>query len=116
MSLTRDLTLRPATLLDADALTKIGIAAFPYDPQWLYRYPYAKEYPEDHEKFTCERYREWLKAAEGPACSIMVVEINDDSTGLERRSEVEVVKKVIAFSIWRKPDKKKSDGTPNEIC
>lgn len=109
MSRTGCLSLRPAGPFDIDALTNIGIAAFPHDPQWPYRYPYAQDFPEDHVKFTRERYVEWLKAAEGPVCKIMVVEINEDVEGKGSR-------RVIAFGIWRSPSSDKSDEQSVEKC
>jgi hypothetical protein len=73
----------------------LPIAAFPHDPQWAYRYPHAKRFPEDHHKYTKLRYGEWLAANEGHRYVIMVAEC----PSLEDPS----VSKVVAFSIWRIP-------------
>ena len=90
-----DLTLRPAKYSDLEAMTQIAIAAFPHEPQWIYRYPYRREYPEDHYIYTRTRYLEWLSAAVTPACSIMVAEMRTDKD--PKAAEV------VAFSIWRLP-------------
>src|SRR3954452_13696313 len=89
------LQIRPALASDLDALTWIGLAAFPFEPQWPYRYPFAADFPEDHEKFTWIRYSEWLDAASTPDCIIMVAE----SPSLEDQN----VTKVVGLSIWRIP-------------
>jgi len=90
-----NLTIRPSEPSDLDAITAIGVAAFPYEPQWPYRYPYRAQYPEDHQIFTRQRYSEWFAAAETPDCVIMVAEApsNEDPQ----------VRKVVALSIWRMP-------------
>jgi hypothetical protein len=93
----KELSLRSAKVTDLDALTLIGLAAFPLEPQWPYRYPYATEFPEDHTKFTRLRYREWLQEASTPDCTIVVVgrpSLKDANT-----------MKVVDFSIWRMPGK-----------
>jgi len=87
--------IRPAVASDLDALTWIGVAAFPYEPQWPYRYPFAADFPEEHHKFTRNRYAEWLDAARTGGCIIMVAE----SLSLEDPSTY----KVIGLSIWRLP-------------
>jgi hypothetical protein len=89
------LTIRPAKSSDVDALTQIGIAAFPLEPQWPYRYPYRHQYPEDHIKYTRNRYTEWLSAAATPTCEVVVAE----APSLEDPE----VRKVVSLSIWRLP-------------
>jgi hypothetical protein len=89
------LAIRSAQSSDLEALTEIGIAAFPLEPQWPYRYPYREEYPEDHYNFTKIRYSEWLSAASTPVCEIMVVEAPS--------IEDPKVKRVVSLSIWRLP-------------
>jgi hypothetical protein len=44
--------IRLATQEDLDAITTITIEAFPDDPQWDYRFPRSKEFPEDTFVFT----------------------------------------------------------------
>ena len=91
------LSIRPAITPDLGVLTSIALAAWPEDPQWNYRYPYAAEYPEDHAKFTRRRYQEWLEAADSPECTIMVAET--------ARTETDTMddKVIVGFSIWRIP-------------
>lgn len=45
--------LRPATLQDVDSLATIVYEAMPLDPQWNYRYPLRKQFPEDN--YGCTR-------------------------------------------------------------
>jgi hypothetical protein len=103
----KKLSIRSAKATDLDALTWIGLAAFPFEPQWLYRYPYATEFPEDHTKFTRLRYGEWLREASTPDCTIMVVE----SPSLEDAN----ITKVVGFSIWRMPSEE-LNNEPNDKC
>jgi len=101
------LKIRPALASDLDALTWIGLAAFPFEPQWPYRYPFAAEFPEDHKKFTWIRYSEWLDAASTPECIIMVAE----SPSLEDQN----ITKVVGLSIWRIPRRGHKGGS-NDKC
>lgn len=90
-----NITVRFAQASDIEALTQIGIAAFPFEPQWPYRYPHRKQYPEEHYKHTKIRYTEWLAAATAKQCMIMVAE----APSIEDLA----VRKVVALSIWRLP-------------
>ena len=101
-------TIRRAKASDLDALTWIAIDAFPHDPQWIYRYPHATEFPEDHLKYTQRRYGEWLEANTTPRCIIMVAEC----PSLEDPS----VRKVVALSIWRLPDRGGAEGDISDKC
>jgi hypothetical protein len=103
-SMAMSLTIRPAKSSDVDALTQIGIAAFPLEPQWPYRYPYRHQYPEDHIKHTRNRYTEWLSAAATPTCEVVVAE----APSLEDPE----VRKVVSLSIWRLP----TQYTDTEDC
>ena len=96
-----NITLRPAKHTDIEAITQIGIAAFPFEPQWNYRYPHRTFFPEDHYTYTRMRYLEWLSAATTPQCSIMVAELatEEDPKAME----------VGAFAIWRLPLDAKDD-------
>jgi hypothetical protein len=87
------LHIRPVRPSDLDALTEIGIAAFPFEPQWLYRYPYRAQYPEDHHTYSRIRYSEWLAAANTSECIIMIAE----SPSIENLE----IYKPVALSIWR---------------
>jgi len=102
-----NLKIRPALASDLDALTWIGLAAIPFEPQWPYRYPFAAEFPEDHNKFTRIRYSEWLEAASTPECIIMVAE----SPSLQDKN----ITKVVGLSIWRIP-RRGSNGESNNKC
>jgi hypothetical protein len=89
------ITVREAVLSDLEQITKIGMSAFPSDPQWDYRYPYRKQYPKEHYDNCKQRWAEWLADSKTPKCKIYVAEIpsNEDSS----------VRKVQAFSIWKMP-------------
>ena len=100
-----NITVREATHSDLGALTWIGIAAFPYEPQWPYRYPHAAQFPDDHLAFTKFRYSEWLEAAKTGDCVIMVGEV--PSIEDERQSIV------VSLSIWRVPQTQ-GGKIPNE--
>jgi hypothetical protein len=101
----KELSLRSAKATDLDALTLIGLAASPLEPQWPTRYPYGTGFLEDHTKFTRLRCREWLQEASTPDCTIVVVE----SPSLEDANTM----KVVDFSIWRIPSKE-LNAEPNE--
>jgi len=98
-------TVRKATYSDLDALTSIGIAAFPHEPQWPYRYPHAARFPKDHLKFTRLRYAEWIEASNSGDCAIMVAE----APSIDDENQY----KVVSMSIWRLPlvDKPASDNS-----
>lgn len=93
-------TIRLAEDADLDAITWIGMAAFPYDPQWTYRYPYRAEFGDDHAIYTRRRYSQWLDLAKTSRCKILVAEcpsLEDPAT-----------KRVVSMSIWRIPDENSS--------
>lgn len=99
------ITIRPIedTEADLDAIVNIAITAFPFDEQWVYRYPYRKDYPEDHQMYTRLYYAEYLKTTFAKQNTIMVAEAPD----LEDPSR----RKVIAMSIWDNPGNK--PGNPD---
>ncbi|KAK3688255.1 hypothetical protein B0T22DRAFT_511595 [Podospora appendiculata] len=84
---------RPGLPSDVDAVTKVLIKTMPLDPQWNYRFPLRREYPEDHYKyhrmlieyFLDPSYDDW---------QVMVIEDSLDPTS--SASE----KSVVAFGVW----------------
>jgi hypothetical protein len=88
-------TLRRAIESDIEAISNIALESLPQDPQWLYRFPYAFKYPEDHEKFTRKRYTEHFANQERGTVYIIVAELlsNEDSS----------IMKLIAFAKWQLP-------------
>ncbi|KAH6975681.1 acyl-CoA N-acyltransferase [Ilyonectria destructans] len=90
-----DISIRPVTADDLDAVVNIVIKAFPYDEQFAYRYPYREKYPEEHYKYTKMYYAEYLKTTFAGQNTIMVAEAPD----LENPEKT----KVIALSIWDNP-------------
>ena len=87
--------LRPATPSDLDAITRLCLAALPDDPIWPYRFPGAKEYPDDHYKYSRLRYAEYLDNVKAGVYQIMLLE----SPSKEDPS----VSVIIAMSIWHLP-------------
>ena len=47
-----DSTIRRATVEDLDDMTDIMCTAMPMDPQWDYRFPRRREFPDDHRRCT----------------------------------------------------------------
>lgn len=43
---------RPGRPEDLDGVTEVIIQAMPDDPQWNYRFPKRREFPDDHRKYT----------------------------------------------------------------
>lgn len=86
--------IRPVERGDADleAIVDIVIQAFDYDPQWQWRYPYRKEYPEDHYYYTRTYYADYLDMTFAGHNTIMLAEMPSD----EDHSTL----KVVAVSIW----------------
>ena len=91
---------RQATLNDLDALTWVLLDAFSHDDQWQYRFPYARDFPEDHEKFTRLRLDEYLKDAAMGIYEIFVIETlsNKEPHAM----------KVVAFATFLLPGKQRN--------
>ncbi|KAL2267133.1 hypothetical protein VTJ83DRAFT_4410 [Remersonia thermophila] len=75
---------------DVDAVTRVIINTMPLDPQWDYRFPYRKQHPEDHYKYTRMLFEYFLD----PEHDDWVVMVVEDS--LEPGGPAEVV----AFGVW----------------
>lgn len=75
------ISIREASHDDLDSITNIFRAAFPFDPQYAYRFPYRKDHPEEEEKYTRMRISEYLDGAQTKAYKILMVETpsTDDS-------------------------------------
>ncbi len=58
------LVIRLAKPADLDSLTRIAQAGFPDDPEWNYRFPYRREYPDDNWKWTRREYEGYLRQPE----------------------------------------------------
>lgn len=90
------LILRHATLSDLDAITALGLSALPDDPTWPYRFPKAKQFPEDHYRFSRIRYSEYLENAEAGAYAAVLIEAPS--------KEDPFVTRLIAMSFWALPN------------
>ena len=60
----KDITIRPARIEDADALSELEILARPTDPSWTFRFPYREQFPDDHREFNRAKY-EYLRSSKG---------------------------------------------------
>ncbi|KAJ8121014.1 hypothetical protein O1611_g10213 [Lasiodiplodia mahajangana] len=87
--------MRAASLADLDEITSLGIASLHDDPIWPYRFPKAKQYHDDHIKYSRIRFSEYLENAESGVYAAMVVE----APSKEDASK----KKIIAMSMWCLP-------------
>ena len=54
------ISIRRASKLDLDAIVNVVLAAMPMDPQWDWRFPKRKQFPEDTKYFTKLKYAEFL--------------------------------------------------------
>lgn len=87
------LTLRTATIDDLDDLADIACAAFPMDPQWVYRFPHRKEYPEDHWICTRLRYKNMI-GRDDTAINVITIPTKKDE---------ETIHRPIALAVWELP-------------
>ena len=81
---------RPGLPSDLDGVTQVIMDAMPLDPQWHYRFPYRKQFPEDHEKFT-RMLLEYFLDPELDDWTVMVVEDTDLGDGEPR---------IVAFGVF----------------
>jgi hypothetical protein len=88
-----NLSLREAEISDVDAITAICLAAMPASELWHYRYCNAVQYPEDHHKYTRERFRiRTDKATRGDFLVLVVEALEND------------VPAIVGYSVWQGPD------------
>ncbi|KAA6413004.1 MAG: hypothetical protein FRX48_02747 [Lasallia pustulata] len=85
--------LRTATADDLDSLADIACAAFPMDPQWDYRFPRRREYPQDH--WTCTRaiYNGFLTDSGDANYLVKVI--------TSKSNEDDSIVKPVALAIWQ---------------
>ena len=57
----QSIILRHGTLSDLETILHIGLTAMPMDPQWNYRFPHRRAFPQDQRDATRRRYREFLE-------------------------------------------------------
>lgn len=91
------LTLRQATADDIDDLTDLSCAALPLDPQWDYRFPRRKEYPEDNWKCTRSTYQTFM---ETPGYLINIITIPAEKDG-------GLVQRAVALAVWVLPEEER---------
>lgn len=88
------MALRKATVDDLDDLADIACAAFPMDPQWDYRFPRRKEFPEDNWNYTRLAYKNLLETS-GNIINVITVQTEKDG---------ETVHRSIALAVWELPE------------
>ena len=88
------MALRKATIDDLDDLTDIACAAFPMDPQWDYRFPHRKDFPQDHWNHTRMTYKNLLETS-GNIVNLITVQTEKDG---------ETVHRSIALAVWDLPE------------
>ena len=88
-----NLTLRTATKADLDGLTRVAQAGFPDDPEWNYRFPHRKEFPEDNWKWTRREYEEYLDQPEKYAVLVVTLKAAVEIDG-------KVESKLAALAVW----------------
>lgn len=76
--------------MDLEVMLDIGLSAMPMDPQWNWRFPHRRQFPEDTRHFTRQKYREFLEDKTG-RWQVMVA---DD------KSENDVSLVTVAMAIW----------------
>ena len=77
--------IRRATIRDVDVMVNIALEAMPMDPQWNWRFPYWREFPEDIRFFTRRKYEEFL---------------HDQGSWMIMLAECDDVERPIAMAIW----------------
>ncbi|KAL8834336.1 MAG: hypothetical protein Q9170_003790 [Blastenia crenularia] len=86
-----ELSLRTATEADLDELTQVAQAGFPDDPEWNYRFPNRRKYPEDNWKCIRREYEEYLAQPEKYVVLVVTAPV---------KSSERLISKVIALAVW----------------
>lgn len=86
-------TIRPATIKDAEALTRVTIVA--NDFNLPYRFPKMHQYPEDFHHSTLRQFEDWMIDQSPQKWSIQVVEVEQGSIG-----DGEATKHVVGYAVW----------------
>jgi hypothetical protein len=94
--------VRQAQISDVDDMTAIGLAAMPMDPQWNWRFPLQREFPQDTYHFTRSKYLEFLENHDG-SWRVIVAEYKpgEQETGIP-----------IAFAVWNVENTPKLQDMP----
>lgn len=81
------IVLRSGTISDLESILNIGLAAMPMDPQWDYRFPYGRAFPQDQRDATRRRYQDFLEHEDNWAVSIAEIVTSSHSSP-------------IGFAVW----------------
>lgn len=76
-----------ATINDLDDLTRIAQAGFPDDPEFDYRFPYRKQFPEDNWEWTKQEYKEYLKQPDKYAVLLATIPLIEEEDKKEHKLE-----------------------------
>jgi hypothetical protein len=90
--MTDDSTMRRASAEDLDDLTDIMCSAMPMDPQWNYRFPRRREFPEDHWRCTRKMMEDLINDDDHSHTVVRVITI---PCGEEGRGS-----KAVALAVW----------------
>ena len=90
-----ELEMRNANTDDVDDIADVMCAALPADPQWAYRFPRYREYPEDTLECTRRMYHRFLKDRGGTESTLVKV-VTD--RGL---MDTAASSKPIAVAVWK---------------
>jgi GNAT superfamily N-acetyltransferase len=100
-----NMKLRHGTASDLDSMTTLGLAALPDDPIWPYRFPLAKQYPDEHYKYSRIRFSEYLDNVEAGIYAAVLIE----TPSMEDPS----VTAMVAMSLWVLPGHHTHDANEN---
>lgn len=89
--------VRQADLADLEAVTDVLIAAMQEDRDWWnYRFPYRKEFPEDHRRFMGLLARTWLE----PANDDWVVFVAEARADAQGQLDTDLPFKIVSYAAW----------------
>jgi len=92
--------VRPATLSDKDAWINTNITAYELDPQYTWRYPHRKEFPENAKRATGENFEATMKMKETVCLVAELPKITDGKEVDQEREDTEVEWVVVGGAVW----------------
>lgn len=89
-----------ATIDDLDDLTRIARAGFPDDPEFDYRFPYRKQFPNDNWEWTRQEYKEYLKQPDKYAVLLATLSPSEEEED-HQEHELERSRPIpVALAVW----------------
>ncbi|KAI0099731.1 acyl-CoA N-acyltransferase [Nemania sp. FL0031] len=103
--------LRPATPADVPRMVDIILTAMPHSLQWEYRFPYKKEFSEDHHKYTTMLYEQFVDSKNVDWNPYVIELTSDDDAGVVevtkpdegntlRQDSTPYKEAIVAVAIW----------------